>query len=238
MALSPRVRGLAKLLVLIALLVAAALAVRASPARGWLTPRGIEQLLAALREPWWAPLAFVAAYTIAAALDFSGLVLTLVGGAVFGFWWGALLNLLGANLGASAAFWVARLLGREGLHALLGGRLLGGLDRLAHQAGFAWLLRLRLIPIVPFNLLNFASGLTALPWRTYAAATAIGVIPATLVYTFFADALLSGSREAGHRVFVRVLIAGALLVLLSFVPTIARKLGFTVQPSDRPTVAP
>jgi len=237
-ALSPRVRGLAKLLVLIALLVAAALAVRASPARGWLTPRGIEQLLAALREPWWAPLAFVAAYTIAAALDFSGLVLTLVGGAVFGFWWGALLNLLGANLGASAAFWVARLLGREGLHALLGGRLSGGLDRLAHQAGFAWLLRLRLIPIVPFNLLNFASGLTALPWRTYAAATAIGVIPATLVYTFFADALLSGSREAGHRVFVRLLIAGALLVLLSFVPTIARKLGFTVQPSDRPTVRP
>ena len=238
MALSPRVRGLAKLLVLVALLVAAALAVRASPARGWLTPRGIEQLLAALREPWWAPLAFVAAYTIAAALDFSGLVLTLVGGAVFGFWWGALLNLLGANLGASAAFWVARLLGREGLHALLGDRLSGGLDRLAHQAGFAWLLRLRLIPIVPFNLLNFASGLTALPWRTYAAATAIGVIPATLVYTFFADALLSGSREAGHRVFVRLLIAGALLVLLSFVPTIARKLGFTVQPSDRPTVAP
>ncbi len=238
MALSPRVRGLAKLLVLVALLVAAALAVRASPARGWLTPRGIEQLLAALREPWWAPLAFVAAYTIAAALDFSGLVLTLVGGAVFGFWWGALLNLLGANLGASAAFWVARLLGREGLHALLGDRLSGGLDRLAHQAGFAWLLRLRLIPIVPFNLLNFASGLTALPWRTYAAATAIGVIPATLVYTFFADALLSGSREAGHRVFVRLLIAGALLVLLSFVPTIARKLGFTVQPSDRPTVPP
>jgi len=237
-ALSPRVRGLAKLLVLVALLVAAALAVRASPARGWLTPRGIEQLLAALREPWWAPLAFVAAYTIAAALDFSGLVLTLVGGAVFGFWWGALLNLLGANLGASAAFWVARLLGREGLHALLGDRLSGGLDRLAHQAGFAWLLRLRLIPIVPFNLLNFASGLTALPWRTYAAATAIGVIPATLVYTFFADALLSGSREAGHRVFVRLLIAGALLVLLSFVPTIARKLGFTVQPSDRPTVPP
>ena len=238
MALTPRVRGLAKLLVLIALLVAAALAVRASPARGWLTPRGIEQLLAALREPWWAPLAFVGAYTLAAALDFSGLVLTLVGGAVFGFWWGALLNLVGANLGASAAFWVARLLGREGLHALLGDRLSTRLDRLAHQAGFAWLLRLRLIPVVPFNLLNFGAGLTAMPWRTYAAATAIGVVPATLVYTFFADALLSGSREAGHRVFVRVLIAGALLVLLSFIPTIARKWGVAAPPSERPTVPP
>lgn len=239
MALSPRIRGLAKLLVLIALLVAAALAVRASPARGWLTPRGIEQLLAALREPWWAPLAFVAAYTIAAALDFSGLVLTLAGGAVFGFWWGALLNLMGANLGASAAFWVARLLGREGLHALLGGGLSARLDRLAQQAGFAWLLRLRLIPIVPFNLLNFACGLTAIPWRTYAAATAIGVVPATLVYTFFADALLSGSHEAGHRAFVRVVVAGGLLVVLSFVPTLARRWGWIgAEPTDPVTTRP
>jgi len=236
-ALSPRVKGLLKLLGLVALLVAAAYALRASPARGVFTLQGAGKLVAALRELWWAPLAFVAAYTVAAALDFSGLVLTLAGGAVFGFWWGALLNLVGANLGASAAFWIARLLGREGLQALLGSRL-GGLDRLAQQVGFAWLLRLRLIPVVPFNLLNFASGLTALPWRTYAAATAVGIVPATLVYTFFADALLSGSHEAGHRAFVRVLIAGALLVLLSFVPTIARKLGVAVRPSDRPTVPP
>src|SRR5207245_2354620 len=113
------------------LIMEVALAGRAAPARGWLAPRGIEQLLAALREPWWAPLAFVGAYTLAAALDFSGLVLTLVGGAVFGFWWGALLNLVGANLGASAAFWVARILGREGLHALLGGRLSRRIDRMA-----------------------------------------------------------------------------------------------------------
>ncbi len=237
MALSPRAKGLLKLLGLIAVLVAAAYALQASPARGVFTLQGAGKLVAALRELWWAPFAFVAAYTVAAALDFSGLVLTLAGGAVFGFWWGALLNLVGANLGASAAFWIARLLGREGLHALLGSRL-AGLDRLAQQVGFAWLLRLRLIPVVPFNLLNFASGLTAMPWRTYAAATAVGVVPATLVYTFFADALLSGSHEAGHRAFVRVLVAGALLVLLSFVPTIARKVGFTVRASDRPPARP
>jgi len=236
-ALTPRAKGLLKLLGLVAVLVAAAYALQASPARGVFTLQGAAKLVAALRELWWAPFAFVAAYTVAAALDFSGLVLTLAGGAVFGFWWGALLNLVGANLGASAAFWIARLLGREGLHALLGSRL-AGLDRLAQQVGFAWLLRLRLIPVVPFNLLNFASGLTAMPWRTYAAATAVGVVPATLVYTFFADALLSGSHEAGHRAFVRVLVAGALLVLLSFVPTIARKVGFTVRASDRPPARP
>jgi len=236
-AVTPRAKGLLKLLVLIALLLAGAYALRATPARDWVTPAGAARLAAALREPWWAPLAFVAVYTVAAALDFSGLVLTLAGGAVFGFWWGSLLNVIGANLGASAAFWVARLLGREGLRAILGGRL-SGLDRLTQDAGFAWLLRLRLIPVVPFNLLNFGSGLTAISWRTYAAATALGIIPGTLVYTFFADALLSGSHEAGHRAFLRVLIAGVLLVLLTFVPAIARRLGFSVQPSDRPTVRP
>jgi uncharacterized membrane protein YdjX (TVP38/TMEM64 family) len=234
---SPRATGLLKLLALIALLATAAYAVQASPVRGVLTPQGMDRLLVTLRAVWWAPLAFVLAYTVASALDFSGLVLTLAGGAVFGFWRGALLNVVGANLGASAAFWVARLLGRAGLQALLGTRL-AGLDRFTREGGFGWLLRLRLIPVVPFNLLNFASGLTAMPWRTYAAATALGALPGIVVYTFFADALLSGSREANQRAFVRVLVAGTLLVLLTFVPMLARKLrdarGRPGSPAARP----
>jgi uncharacterized membrane protein YdjX (TVP38/TMEM64 family) len=234
-ALRPRVKALLKLLVLIALLAAAAYAVRASPLRDAFTPQGASRWLTTLRELPWAPVAFVAVYTIAAALDFSGLVLTLAGGALFGFWRGALLNLIGANLGASAAFGIARLLGRDGLQALLGSRL-AGLDRLAQQAGFAWLLRVRLIPVIPFNIVNFAAGLTAMPWRTYAAATALGIVPGTLVYTFFADAMLSGSREASRGALVRVLIAGALLVLLSFTPTLVRRFPGRAGPADRPAV--
>src|SRR3989442_6186148 len=92
-------------------------------------------------------MAFVALYVVATALDFSGAVLTLAGGAVFGFVWGAVLNTIGANLGASAAFWVTRRLGREGLQAFLGTRL-AALDRVSAEQGFAWLLRLRLIPVV------------------------------------------------------------------------------------------
>lgn len=223
--MSPRAHGVLKLAALIGLLVAAALVLRASPARDLVTLQGVGRLIDGLRAAWWAPLAFVAAYVTACAFAFSGALLTLAGGAVFGFWWGALLNTIGANLGAWAAFGLARLLGREALQGLLGQRL-AGLDRVAQQSGFAWLTRLRLIPIVPFNLLNFASGLTALPWRTYAAATALGILPGTLVYTFFADALLAGGREASQQAFVRVVIAGGLLVLLSFVPTVARKLGW------------
>ncbi len=85
----------------------------------------------------------------------------------------------------------------------------------------------------------FASGLTALRWRSYAAATALGILPGTLVYTFFADAILRGSREATRGAFVRVAIAGSLLILLSFAPALARRLGvlpdrLTARLSDRP----
>lgn len=230
--MTPRTRHILKLGALVALLIAGGYLAWRARMSGLLTRHGAQQLVTALRALWWAPVAFVGAYTVAAALDFSGFVLTLAGGAVFGFWWGSALNLIGANLGASAAFWIARLLGREGVRTILG-RHSAGLDQLVQEAGFAWLLRLRLIPFVPFNLLNFASGLTAMPWRAYAGATALGLIPATLVYTFFADAILY-SREAGHRTFQRVVVAGVLLVCLSFVPTIARKLGLLVPPSERP----
>jgi uncharacterized membrane protein YdjX (TVP38/TMEM64 family) len=227
----PRTGPWAKLLLLVLIVAAGWLAVRSTPLRGYGASAGVVALVATLRQARWAPFAFVAGYALAIALGFSGLVLTLAGGAVFGFWWGALLNTLGANLGATAAFWLARGLGRDGLNALLGGRL-AGIDRVTHQSGFAWLLRLRLIPIVPFNLLNFASGFTAMRWPSYVVATAIGIVPGTLVYTFFADAILSGSRQATRDAFVRVAIAGVLLVILSFVPTLAKRAGWVATDHD------
>ena len=151
-------------------------------------------------------------------------MLTIAGGAVFGFWWGSLLNTIGANIGANAAFGLSRALGRQGVERLTGSRS-AGIDRATVQHGFTGLLVLRLIPLVPFNALNFGSGLTALRWRTYALATVIGIVPGTLVYTFFADALVLGSTEASATAFRRVLIAGVLLAALSLTPLIARRLG-------------
>ncbi|MGH7700679.1 MAG: TVP38/TMEM64 family protein, partial [Gemmatimonadales bacterium] len=109
--MTSRARGVLKLLALLGVLALAWLALRNVPAR---------ELLAALRGSWWGPLAFVALYATLSALNFSGLALTLGGGALFGFWWGALLNTIGANAGATGAFWLARLLGRDGVRALVG----------------------------------------------------------------------------------------------------------------------
>ena len=131
--------------------------------------------------------------------------------------------------GTPLAYLLARFLGREGIRQLLGERARSGpaldrLDRAVARHGFQGMLTLRLIPVVPFNALNFGGGLVGMPWATYALATGIGIAPGTFVYTLFADALLQGSTEASRDAFLRMALAGALLVLLSFLPALLRRL--------------
>jgi uncharacterized membrane protein YdjX (TVP38/TMEM64 family) len=214
-----------RLALLVALLVAAAVVVRATPLGDYFTRDGMLGALESVRSSTWAPLLYVAAYAAATALALPGSILTIVGGAVFGFTWGVVLVTVAANVGANAAFAIARALGRDGIERLLRGRL-QGLDRATAAHGFWGLLVLRLVPLVPFNALNFGSGLTAMRWRDYALATVIGIVPGTLVYVFFADALVQGSTEASAAARTRLFIAGALFLALSLIPLIARRMGF------------
>ncbi len=170
-----------------------------------------------------APL-FVAIYAVVAALGLPGLPATLAGGAIFGFALGTALNWLGATLGATGAYLLARALGRDAIARLLGARA-ASLDSLVTAHGFATLLRLRLIPVVPFNALNFGAGLAGVPFRSYVLATALGILPGTAVYTYFADALLAGATTAKREALLRVAIAGGLLIALSFLPALVRRGG-------------
>ena len=214
-----------KLVLLVVIIAGAAIVLRATPLGEYLDRERLLETLTAVRSSVWAPLAYVVGYAAATALALPGSVLTIVGGAVFGFGWGALLVTVGANVGASAAFLLARGLGRDGIERLLGRRL-AGLDRATAQHGFVGLLILRLIPLVPFNALNFGSGLTAMRWRDYALATVIGILPGTLVYVFFADALVQGSTTASAEARTRLFIAAGLFLLLTLIPLLARRLGF------------
>ncbi len=223
--MTPTMRRALKLGALVVLLVGAWLVWRSPAVRSLAAPDQLAALRDRLAAPWWSPMAFVVVYAALAALNFSGLVLTLAGGVVFGFERGVVLNTIGANLGANAAYTLARILGKDAVAALLGARFVR-VQRFAEAGGFLWLLRLRLIPVVPFNLLNLAGGLAGMPWRTFAGATALGILPGTVVDTFFADAIVAGSSEASRGAFLRLLVAGGLLVLLSFAPTVARRLGW------------
>ena len=214
-----------KLVLLVAVIGGAAVIVRVTPVGAYLSREGLHETLDVLRGSTAAPVLYVVAYAGATAIALPGSILTIVGGAVFGFGWGVVLVTIGANVGANAAFVLARGLGRDGIERLFGTRL-AGLDRATADHGFMGLLVLRLIPLVPFNALNFGSGLTALRWRDYALATVIGILPGTLVYTFFADALVLGSTEATADARIRLFIAGGLFLVLALVPLVARRLGF------------
>ena len=213
-----------KLAALAVLLAGAAIVVRVTPLGDYLSRDGMLAMLGSIRSSPWAPVAYAVAYAAATALALPGSILTIVGGAVFGFTWGVMLVTIAANVGANAAFGLARGLGREGIERLIGPRL-RGLDRATAAHGFWGLLVLRLVPLVPFNALNFGAGLTAMCWRDYALATVIGIVPGTLVYVFFADALVQGSTEAGAAARTRLFIAGGLFLVLSLVPLVARRLG-------------
>jgi uncharacterized membrane protein YdjX (TVP38/TMEM64 family) len=214
-----------KLLALVAVLAAGFFAARALGLGRLSQPGALAGAVRAVRErPYVAPI-FVAAYAAATAVGLPGSVLTIAGGAIFGFELGVLLNWLGASIGAVLAYLLARSLGTDAVHRLLGRRA-SRLDALTNAHGFTTVLRLRLFPVVPFNLLNFASGLAGVRLRDYVLGTLLGLIPGTAVYTYFADALLAGAAGARREALARLLIAGGLLVLLSFLPALARKAGW------------
>jgi len=222
--------GLLKLLALLAFIIAGVLVARYTPLGSLLSREGVIRGVEYLGESPVAPLIFVPFYAAAVALAIPGTILTLAGGAVFGLWWGTLFNWLGATIGANLAYLLARFLGRDGITQLLGKKAqqwpaMDRLDRAVRAHGFSGMLTLRLIPVVPFNALNFGGGLVGMKWPTYALSTGLGILPGTFVYTMFADALLEGSTQASRDAFLRMALAGVLLVFLGFLPAILRRFG-------------
>jgi uncharacterized membrane protein YdjX (TVP38/TMEM64 family) len=166
---------------------------------------------------------FVATYALVATFGLPAFPLTLAGGAMFGLGLGSVLSWLGAFIGAMGAYALARLLGRDALYGLIG-KWGERLDLLGERSGFSTIFRLRVVAVVPFNLVSFAAGLASVPFPSYAAATALGIIPGTIVYTYFADSLVAGVGGAGRKALARLAIAAAALLVLSFAPSLARRL--------------
>lgn len=175
------------------------------------------------------PLVFVAVYAAAAVLFLPGAVITLVGGALFGPLWGTLWNLCGATLGASLAFLIARYLGADWVARRAGLRLARLNDGVAAE-GWRFIAFVRLVPLFPFNLLNYALGLTRIRFVTYVAATAIFMLPGALAYTWLGHA----GRQAlggGEGMVRNMLIALALISAVAFLPRWIRKLSAEPMPT-------
>ena len=219
-----RTRALASLVLLGLFLVLVWLLARQAGLLEYVAPGRLVGLVEQARRMRWAGPLFVLTYVVVATVGLPATPLTLAGGAIFGVGLGSLLNWLGATIGASGAFFLARVLGRNAVRRLLGRRA-ATLDRLGGDGAFASLVRLRLLPVIPFNGLNFGAGLAGVRPGVFVASTALGIIPGTVIYTYFASALLAGVAGAREAAFARLAIAAALLIALSFAPWLARRLG-------------
>ncbi len=163
-----------------------------------------------------APLLFMLIYALAAVLFLPGSVLTLAGGALFGPVLGTLYNLTGATLGATLAFLIARYLASDWVAEKTGGRvkqLINGVE----GEGWRFVAFVRLVPLFPFNLLNYALGLTRLRLLHYIIATYLFMLPGAIAYTYLGYA----GREAvagGEGMIQKGLLALALLAVVAFLP--------------------
>jgi uncharacterized membrane protein YdjX (TVP38/TMEM64 family) len=183
-----------------------------------------------------APLVFLAAHTIASLIFFPRTVLAVAAGALFGAWWGTVWAATGSVVGAVAGFLLARYV-NAGLVDLEGLRRLGPLLQRAERGGWRAVAMLRLIPIIPHALANYALGLTRLPLGTYAFGSLLGQLPMTIAC---ADLGAAGERlAAGEAGWLAPSVIGlAVLALSLFAPKLAARrhalLDRANSPSDPP----
>jgi len=170
----------------------------------------------------WAPILFVLLYACATVLFVPGSVLTVGGGAVFGPLWGTLWNLTGATLGATLAFLIARYVGSDWVAGRAGERL-ARLIRGVEDEGWRFVAFVRLVPLFPFNLVNYAFGLTGIGLGEYSLASFLCMAPGAFAYTYLGYAgreAAAGQSGAIHK----ALLALALLAAAAFLPRLIRRL--------------
>ena len=164
---------------------------------------------------WYAPLVFIACYAVATVFFLPGLLFTLAGGALFGPFYGTLYNLAGATLGATLAFLTARYIAYDWVAQRTGNRLRQLVEGVEEE-GWRFVAFARLVPLFPFNLLNYALGLTRLRLSHYIITSFVFMAPGGAAYTYLGYA----GREvaSGGEDFIRkALLALAIIATIAFV---------------------
>jgi len=152
----------------------------------------MEDVVAHIRA-WgaWAALGSIVLMVVHSFLPFPSELITLANGMVFGPWWGSVITWIGAMLGAIATFGLVRLLGRPFVYRMLSEQQVKRLSDWSSRQGGVALLTGRLIPVIAFNLLNYAAALTSISWWTFIWATGLGILPLTILLNVFGARILN-----------------------------------------------
>lgn len=210
--------------IVLAALAAAVVALRVSGLGEMLTfdtlQQNRESLLAHVRSGYAGAVAlYIGAYILVAAFNIPGAaVMTLSGGFLFGTFPAVLYANIGATAGASIAFLLSRYLLGDWVQARYRDRL-AGFNAEMERNGARYLVTLRLIPLFPFFMINFLSGLTSIPFRTFVWTTSLGILPAAAIFAN-AGSQLGSIRTVSEILSPRVIASLFLLALIAVVPAV------------------
>jgi len=136
----------------------------------------------------WAPIIYVLLYVVGTLLILPSTPLNLTGGALFGIGWGTFWTTVAALIAAVVAFAFTRTLGRSYVAEKFAGKW-EAIDAEMRQGGLFYMCAIRLLPIIPYGIVNFAAGLTAIRFRDYILGTAIGTVPGILPFVMMGSGL-------------------------------------------------
>ncbi|BCE01435.1 TVP38/TMEM64 family protein [Marinicellulosiphila megalodicopiae] len=173
---------------------------------------------------YWAPVIFICIYIVSTVFFIPGSLITLAGGALFGPIFGTLFTLIGATIGASIAFIISRFVARDWIEKKSGDRL-NQLQAGVDKEGWRFIAFVRLVPVFPFSLLNYALGLTRIRLSVYAITSFICMAPGSLAYNYLGHATaqsLNGQSDLPQTIS-RIFIAIGLLAFVIYIPRIIKK---------------
>ena len=200
---------LTALIVLMMVAHAFGLGERLGDLKEWIAEQGI-----------WGPFVFAGLYAVATVLAVPGSALTIAAGALFGSIVGVITVIFGATLGAALCFLIARYVARDALASSFAqNKKFQQLDQLTENNGAVIVAITRLVPLFPFNLLNYGFGLTQVPFRTYVFWSFLCMLPGTILYVVGTDAVATALEE-GHIPWVLV---GIVLLMVGLLAVVVRK---------------
>ena len=206
------IKPIIMLLVLIALVICArvfGLGEKLGALKDWIAEQGV-----------WGPFIFAGVYAIATVAAIPGSALTIAAGALFGSVVGVITVIFGATAGAALCFLIARYFARDAIAASLAkNEKFQKLDTLTEKNGAIIVAITRLVPIFPFNLLNYGFGLTAVPFRTYVGWSFLCMLPGTILYVVGTDAVATAIEEGR----VPWLLVGVVLFIIGLLTVVVKK---------------
>ena len=170
----------------------------------------------------FAPFIFIFIYALATVLFLPGLILTILAGALFGPFFGTIYAISGATLGATLAFLNARYISYGKIEKMIEGSKLEFIKKSVEEEGWKFVAFTRLVPLFPFNLLNYSFGLTKIKLSEYIWSSFLFMIPGTLGYVYLG---FTGTEivTGGENIIQTILILIAILVTVMYLPHYIKK---------------